>query len=54
MPLSFGKVGKAIAIVVIVAFVLWLIVTYFFATEEVADEEAERIGMIELVADLAV
>jgi hypothetical protein len=46
MPLSFGPVGKAIAILIIVAFVLWLIFTYFFATEEAA-EEAEPVGAIE-------
>jgi hypothetical protein len=47
MPLSFGPVGKAIAILIIVAFVLWLIFTYFFATEEAA-EEAEPVGAIEM------
>ena len=41
MPLSFGPFGKAVAILVIAAFVLWLIFTYMFATEEVA-EEAEQ------------
>lgn len=46
MPLSFGAFGKAVAILVMVAFVLWLIVTYMFATEEVA-EEAEPVGAIE-------
>jgi hypothetical protein len=51
MPLSFGIVGKAIAILIIVAFVLWLIFTYLFATEEVADDEAERIGVIESAVD---
>ena len=43
MPLSFGPFGKAVAILVIAAFVLWLIFTYMFATEEVA-EEAEQVG----------
>lgn len=51
MPLSFGPVGKFIAIVIIVAFVLWMIFTYMFATEEVADTEAERIGAVETVVD---
>lgn len=54
MPLSFGKLGKAIALLIVVAFVLWLVFTYFFATEEVADEEAERISAIELIAEPAV
>ena len=47
MPLSFGTFGKAVAIFIIAAFVLWLIFTYMFATEEVADE-AESVGSIEM------
>jgi hypothetical protein len=43
MPLSFGAVGKAVVILVVVAFVLWLIFTYMFASEEAA-VEAEQIG----------
>ncbi|MGH6736445.1 MAG: hypothetical protein ACRECX_10265 [Methyloceanibacter sp.] len=50
MPLSFGKLGKAIAILVIAAFVLWLIFTYFFATEEVAEEVAPT-GAVDVVGD---
>ncbi len=46
MPLSFGVFGKAVAILIIAAFVLWLIFTYMFATEEAA-EEAEPVGAIE-------
>lgn len=46
MPLSFGSFGKAVAILVIAAFVLWLIFTYMFATEEVADE-AEQVGAVQ-------
>ncbi|MEZ5873876.1 MAG: hypothetical protein R3D30_03315 [Hyphomicrobiales bacterium] len=46
MPLSFGTFGKAVAILIIVAFVLWLIFTYFFASEEAADEAAPT-GAIE-------
>lgn len=53
MPLSFGPIGKTIAVLIAVALALWLIFTYVFATEEVADEEAERIGTIELVTDPA-
>jgi hypothetical protein len=49
MPLSFGTLGKAIALLVVAAFVLWLILTYFFATENAADE-AEQTGMVERTA----
>ena len=34
MPLHFGKVFAAIALITVAAFMLWLIVTTFFATEE--------------------
>ena len=44
MPMSFGPVGKAIAVLIAIAFALWLIFTYVFATEEVAEEDAERMG----------
>ena len=47
MPLHFGKIGAAIALLTVAAFVLWMIFTAFFATEE-ADEEIERSGAIEL------
>jgi hypothetical protein len=46
MPLSFGAFGKAVAILIIAAFVLWLIFTYMFASEEAA-EETEPVGAIE-------
>ena len=45
MPLSFGAFGKAVAIFVIAAFVLWLVFTYMFASEEAAIE-AEQVGGI--------
>jgi len=45
MPLSFGAFGKAVAILVVAAFVLWLIFTYMFASEEAA-VEAERVGVL--------
>jgi len=45
MPLSFGVFGKAIALLVIAALVLWLIFTYMFATEEAA-VEAEQLGAL--------
>lgn len=41
MPLSFGKIGAIIALITIAAFVLWLIATTFFATEE-ADQQIEQ------------
>jgi len=47
MPLHFGKIGAAIALLTVAAFVLWLIFTALFATEE-ADQEIERSGAIEL------
>jgi len=49
MPLSFGPFGKAVALFIIAAFVLWLIFTYMFATEEAADE-AERVGALPTAA----
>ena len=41
MPLHFGKVLAAIALITVAAFMLWLIVTTFFATEE-ADQQIEQ------------
>ena len=41
MPLHFGKVFAAIALITVAAFVLWLIATTFFATEE-ADQQIEQ------------
>lgn len=52
MPMSFGPVGKAIALLIAVAFALWLIFTYVFATDEVADE-VEQTGAVETVVDTA-
>lgn len=49
MPLSFGPFGKAVALFIIAAFVLWLIFTYMFATEEAADE-AEQVGAVPAAA----
>jgi hypothetical protein len=47
MPLHFGKIGAAIAIVTVAAFVIWLLATTFFATEQ-ADEEVEQTGALSL------
>jgi hypothetical protein len=47
MPLSFGIFGKAVAILIAVAFALWLIFTYVFATEEEVSEETGQMGQIE-------
>lgn len=48
MPLSFGPLWKALALLVAVALALWMIFTYVFATDEVADD-AEQSGAIEMV-----
>ena len=45
MPLHFGKIGAAIALFTVAAFVLWLIFTTFFATEQ-ADQQIERSGAV--------
>lgn len=45
MPLNFGKIGAAIALLTIAAFVLWLIVTTFFATEQ-AEETIQPTGAV--------
>jgi flagellar biogenesis protein FliO len=47
MPLHFGKVFAAIALLTVAAFVLWLLFTTFFATEE-ADQQIERSGAVTL------
>jgi len=53
MPLSFGPIGKAIAVLVVAAFVLWLIFTYMFASEEAATEAEEPVGTLEIEASPA-
>jgi hypothetical protein len=49
MPLHFGKLFAAIAILTVAAFVIWLVVTTWFATEQ-ADQKIEQqqgaVGMI--------
>jgi uncharacterized membrane protein YqiK len=47
MPLHFGKIGAAIALLTVGAFVLWLIATTFFATEQ-AEQQLERTGAVTL------
>jgi hypothetical protein len=47
MPLHFGKIGAAIALLTVAAFVLWLIFTTFFATEQ-AEQKIEQQGAVEL------
>ena len=45
MPLSFGKIGSAIALITVAAFVLWLIFTSFFAGETV-EQDAGQTGSL--------
>ena len=49
MPLHFGKVFAAIALLTVAAFVLWLLFTTFFATEQ-AEQKIEQSGALELGA----
>jgi hypothetical protein len=46
MPLHFSKIFAAISLLTIAAFVLWLLFTTFFATEQ-ADEKIEQHGAIQ-------
>jgi hypothetical protein len=48
MPLHFSKIFAAIALLAIAAFVLWLLFTTFFATEQ-AEVKIEQHGAIGLV-----
>jgi hypothetical protein len=45
MPLNFGKIGAAIALLTVAAFVLWLIFTSFFSGETV-EEDAGQTGAL--------
>jgi hypothetical protein len=47
MPLNFGKIGAVIAPITVAAFVLWLIATTFFASEQ-AEQELEQTGAVTL------
>jgi hypothetical protein len=49
MPLSFGKIGAAIALLTVAAFVLWLVATTFFATEQ-AEQTIPPTGAITVKA----
>ena len=53
MPLHFGKIGAAIALLTIAAFVLWLLWTTLFATEQ-AEQKLEQHGAVELSRGAAV
>ena len=37
MPLNFGKLGAAIALITVAAFIGWLLFTSFFASETVEE-----------------
>jgi len=43
MPVHFGKIFAAISLITVAAFLLWLLFTTFFATEQ-ADEKIEQHG----------
>ena len=47
MPLNIGKIGAVVALLTIGAFVLWLIATTFFATEQ-AEQQLEPTGALTL------
>jgi hypothetical protein len=47
MPLHFGKIGAAIALLTVAAFVAWLIFTTLFATEQ-AEQKLDQTGAITL------
>jgi len=49
MPLHFGKIFGAIALLTVAAFVAWLLFTTLFATEE-AEQKIEKSGAVELSA----
>lgn len=46
MPLHFGKIFSAIAILTVAAFVLWLVFTTWFATEQVDQKLEQNQGAI--------
>ena len=52
MPLHFGKIFAAIALLTVAAFVLWLLFTTLFATEQ-AEQKIEQNGAVEQGAPAA-
>ena len=49
MPLNFGKLGAAIALITVAAFIGWLLFTSFFASETVEED----VGMLTETLSLA-
>jgi len=47
MPLHFGKIGAAIALLTVGAFIAWLLFTTLFATEQ-AEQKIEKTGAAQL------
>jgi len=52
MPLHFGKIFAAIALLTVGAFIAWLLFTTLFATEQ-AEQKIDRSGALELNAAVA-
>jgi mannitol-specific phosphotransferase system IIBC component len=52
MPLHFGKIFAAIALLTIGAFIAWLLFTSLFATEQ-AEQKIEKTGAAGLSVPLA-
>jgi hypothetical protein len=52
MPLHFGKIFAAIALLTAGAFIAWLLFTTLFATEQ-AEQKIDRSGALELNAPVA-
>ncbi len=52
MPLHFGKIGAAIALLTVGAFIAWLLFTTLFATEQ-AEQKIEKTGAVELNVPVA-
>jgi hypothetical protein len=53
MPLHFGKIFAAIALLTIGAFIAWLLFTSLFATEQ-AEQKIEKTGAVEVSLQLGV
>ncbi len=52
MPLHFGKIFAAIALLTVGAFIAWLLFTTLFATEQ-AEQKIDKQGAVELSAPVA-